>query len=214
MIADIVIKVGKGLFMAKTKKTENINENPNTWGFEALTVRLRNFVESLDSGKRKVYWFVWLGIAAVLIVASSLPLPDQLSLIRPIVGTPAGVIVFALGLSLVYGTSLGEWNIFNYKDNVIPKRRVTPVLVGLTLVAALLIVSASWMPIGVGGSIMVAAALTAYNVIRRTPYEIELAMKGIPDPREYEIEEAEEAAYYTDEEEYDDPENIERSEGK
>jgi hypothetical protein len=194
--------------MAKIKNTENVNENPNSWGFEALTVRLRNFVDSLEPSKRKTYWFIWLAIAAVLIVASSLPLPDNLNFIRPVVGTPAGLIVFALGLSIVYGTKIGEWNLFNYKEEVIPKKRVTPVLIGLTIVAALLIVAGSWMPVGVGGSIMVAAALTAYNIIRRTPYEIELAMKGIPDPREYELEEEEEQEYYSEEEDvvYDDEE--------
>lgn len=198
--------------MAKIKNTESVNENPSTWGFEALTTRLHNFVDSLDSSKRTLYWFIWLFIAAVLIVAASLPLPDALGWIRPIVGTPAGIIVFALGLSLIYGTTLGELNIFSYKDNVIPRRRVTPVLIGLTIVAAILIAVGSWLPPGIGGSIMVASALAAYNIIRRTPYEIELATKGIPDPREYEAEEAEEAEYY-DEIEYED-DDPETSEGR
>lgn len=174
-----------------------------TYGFEDITNRFYDFVDKM--GTRKViYAVVWLVIAIALAVAASLPLPSQLSWVAPIVGIPAGIILFGLGLGVVHTTKLQNWGLFQVKNNYSQRRRVVPVLFGVGAVVALLITAGAAVPTGVGGAIMVATALTAYNVIRRTPYEIELANKGIPDPRDYPEEEEE----YIEVDEYDETDDI------
>lgn len=164
--------------------TNNQVQQVNPWGFQALTDRLYAFVDSLNSSKRKTYGFTWLAIAIVLAVVASLPLPGSLRWVSAIVGWPSGVILFALTLAVIHGTSLKDTSLFHYKDRVPPRRRVPVVIIGLILVAVLLIATSSFIPTGVGGTIIIYAALSAYNIIRRTREELALAAQGLPDPRE------------------------------
>lgn len=162
------------------------NTEPEVWGFELLVNKVKNFVQTSESGTLKTYLIVGLIISAVLMVAASLPYGEGFTWVSPLTGVPAGIILFALILGLIYGTPLGETRMFLWKENTPPKKRIAPVGVGIAIVFALLIAANSWLPLGVGGAIMVVTALTAYNLIRRTPYEIKLSLQGIPDPREYE----------------------------
>jgi cobalamin synthase len=171
--------------------TTPITPQPNPWGYDMLIHRLYAFVDSLNTSRRKTYGISWLVIAVLLATAASLPLPDGLRWVSVLVGWPAGVIAFALALALVHGTDLKNNSIFEYKERVPPKKRVSAVIIGLVVVAAILISTSSFLPSGVGGVIIIFSALLAYNVIRRTPEEMALAAQGLPDPREIpeEIEE-------------------------
>lgn len=173
--------------------SDNSEDKPvvSPYGFEDIIRRFYDFVDKLGT-RKTVHAVVWFVIAIVLAIAASLPLPAGLSWITPIVGIPAGIIIFALGLGVVHSTKLKYWAMFQVKEKYSQRRRVVPALFGAGAVVAVLIISAGVIPTGVGGAIIVATALTVYNVIRRTPYEIELANKGIPDPREYSEEEYEE----------------------
>lgn len=182
----------------------------NTWGFESLTQRLYEYVDSLSSSKRKTLGFVWVGVAAVFIVVASLPLPSFLFWVTPIIGVPSGIILFALLLSLLRVTRLRELQVVNLREWATPRRRVTFVIVGVILFAALLLLLSQWgVPQGVGGALTIVAALSGYNIIRRTPYEIELAAKGIPDPREYIADEFEDEEDEEDSSDYIDDEDNE-----
>lgn len=165
---------------------QNNNTEPEVWGFEALVNRIKNFVQTSEAGTLRTYFIVGLIISVVLMVAASLPYGEGFTWVSPLTGVPAGIILFALTLGLIYGTSLGDSRIFQWKENTPPKKRVAPVIVGIAIVFAILIAANSWLPLGVGGAVMVVTALSAYNLIRRTPYEIKLALQGLPDPREYE----------------------------
>ena len=163
----------------------------NVWSVESLTQRLYDFVDSLSDAKRKSYGIAWLVIAVVLMVVASIPLDASLRWVSVLVGWPAGVILFCLGLSLVHTSSLKDTELFRYKERVPPKKRVPAVILGLIVVAVILITTSAFIPLGVGGTLMIFAALTAYNVIRRTKEEILLASQGLPDPRELPEEEEE-----------------------
>lgn len=167
----------------------------NPLGFEALTNRLYLYVEGLTSSQRNVQGGIWLLIAAFFMVAASLPLPGFLSWLVPIIGVPGGLILYALAVSFVRVTNLKTWRVFNVKDWAVPRQRVTYVAIGGIIALAILIVIGRWLPTGIGGSLIVLLALTGFNTIRRTPYELELAAKGIPDPRELETEVYEEELY-------------------
>lgn len=172
--------------------SNNQPRQTNSFGFEALLNRLYTFVDNLEPSKRKSYGIGWLVIAILLAGVASVPLGDNLRWVAAVVGWPAGVILFALALSLVRTTSIKNWGIFSYKERVPPKKRVSAVIIGLVIVAILLISVSRYAPLGVGGTVMIFAALLAYQIIRRTPEELALAAQGIPDPREFDEEEEEE----------------------
>lgn len=156
------------------------------WGFDALMERFYLFVNELSSTQKKTYLIGWSLVSIVLIVGASLPLGADLRWVSAIVGSPAGVIVFLILAGVVETTNLKDSNIFKFKQNNPPKRRVSIVAFCLAVLGVGLIAVSSFLPLGVGGTIVVVAALTSYNIIRRTPEEIALAQQGIPDPREIE----------------------------
>lgn len=169
--------------MAKPVKPVQ-NEQPNSWGFETLVTRLYHFVETLESNKRVIYGIIWLAIAIILTVAASLPLAPSLHIVSVIVGFPSGVILFALILSVIHTTQLKDMTLFQYKEYTLPKNRIAAVIIGFLIVIVLLIISTPFIPTGVGGMVIILAALSAYNIIRRTKTEISYANQGLPDPRE------------------------------
>lgn len=161
-------------------------QQTNPWGFESLLNRFNDFVDSLNSSKRQIYGIGWFAIAAVLVTVASLPLGDGLRWVSAIVGSPAGVIIFLLTIGIIHSTRLNDMSFFRIKENIPPRRRVPRVVVGLIIVAGLLIAGGESIPIGIGGSIVVAISLGAYNIIRRSKEELALAAQGLPDPREIE----------------------------
>lgn len=156
-------------------------------------------------------------------MVASLPYPPALSWVTAIAGAPAGVIVFLLGLSVIYYGDNDQNKIFQYKNKVPQQKRLLPAFVGSIIAVTILITSSTWLPKGVGGVMMIVIVLSAANFIRRTPYEIELTMKGLPDMRgvtededlEYDEDEYEYyEEYYEDDYEYDDVEYYEDNEGQ
>lgn len=168
-------------------RPNNNNDQPQQFlfGLETLTQRLYDYVDTLSSSKRKTRGAVWLGIALVFIIVASLPLPDFLFWLSPIIGLPAGIILFAFILSLLRVTRAKDWKLVKIKEWAVPRKRVTYVIIGVILFATFLIFSSTWLPQGVGGALTIVVALSSYNIVRRTPYELELAAKGIPDPRDF-----------------------------
>lgn len=172
--------------------TNDKTEQINPWGFEALTNKIYDFTDSLEEKKQISYGAAWLAIAIILMVIASIPIGENLRIVSVIVGWPAGVILFALSLAIVHATKLRDLPIFDYKITTPPKKRATTVTIGLIIVAALLIATSAYVPVGVGGTVMIFSALTAYNIIRRTKEELALAAAGLPDPRELSDEDEEE----------------------
>lgn len=164
----------------------------NPLDVDPILDRFYGFVDSLDSKKRKLYLFGWLGIAVALCVAASIPLPQGFRWVSATIGFPAGVILFLAGLALVYTTRLGDSPVFRLKESFPPTQRVVMVVIGTIVFAALLFMANPWMPFGVGGALVVAAVLAAFMTLRRSPEELELARQGIPDPREVKITDEEE----------------------
>lgn len=164
----------------------------NPLDVEPVMTRFYDFVDGIAPEKRKLYLFGWLGIAVALIVAASIPLGQSLRWVSATVGFPAGVILFMAALALIHTTRLKNASIFRLKEFVPPSRRVVLVIIGGVILIALLFMSSTWMPFGVGGALVIVGALTAFNTIRRSPTELELARQGIPDPRELDFDDDDE----------------------
>ena len=195
--------------MATEKKIKSqAPDVPSPLGFEVLTGKLKVAVSELSQSQKITYGIIGLVLVIVLAIASSLSFPANLRFIVPLVGVPGGIILFVLVLGFYYSSSIQEWNIFGWKERTPPRQRLVPVIVGAVIVSVIIVITA--MPAGVGGVIMVVVALTSYNLIRRTPYELDLSKKGLPDPREFSDAVDEENQYaeeYVDEDYYEDEED-------
>lgn len=163
----------------------------NPLDVDPLMTRFYNFVDGVAPSKRRAYLLGWVALAVVLCVAASIPLDSSLRWVSATIGFPAGIILFAAALAVIHTTRVGDASVFRLKETVPPSRRVVYVIIGAVILAALLFMASPWMPFGVGGAIVIIAALTAFNTLRRSPEELELARQGIPDPRELELDDDE-----------------------
>lgn len=179
-------------------------ETENSFGVQTIMNRFYSFVDGLDKQKRVTYGIVWTIIALVLMIVTSLNFGEALSWVAPLLGWPAGIILFGLAISIVRTTNLKNMQLFQFKDRVSPSNRVVPVLVGVAIAIVCVFFITDFLPRGFGGAFVILIALTAFNIIRRTPEEIDLAKKGLPDPRElqYELNDdiEEDKNYYYDDE--------------
>lgn len=175
--------------------TQKATAQPNA--IEASLDRFRARIDGWSKNQRTTYGVAALVLVLILAAAASIPLWQDLGLrwIATAIAAPAGVILFFLGLAFVHATRLKNWNMFRIKEIFPPRIRLIYVTMGLLAVGTLLLLSATWLPLGAGGVIVIATALTAYNAIRRSPDELRYAQMGLPDPREVRIlQEAEEEA--------------------
>ena len=179
--------------MTETPKTPS--QQPNA--IQSILDGFLGRVDSWGKSQRTTYAVATSVAILVLAVAASLPLWEGLGLrwVSTVIAAPAGVLLFFLGLAVVHSTGLKEWALFRTKEMFPPRIRVIYVIMGLLAIGSILLFSAAWMPVGAGGTIVIATALTAYNTIRRSPEELRYAQLGLPDPREVRIlQEAEEEA--------------------
>lgn len=164
--------------------------------FDELFVNYRAKVDGFTSSKAKNLTILGIIVAGVLIAASSVLYSLEIlnSWIPALIGAPAGVLLFLIGLGVIYRTKVGEWNIFSMRERLSFRQRVRRILIWLGVYAVVFIPLGSYIPYGVGGAILISLALTCLAVARRSPQEIEWAKNGFPDPRD--IAEAEEKDEY------------------
>lgn len=185
--------------MAKQKKpAEDIP-------LDELFVSYRTRILNLPAGKAKSYVVGGSILSGVLIVASSLLYYFDLlgSWIPALIGSPAGVILFLLGLGVIYRTKVGTWGVWELRQNLSFKQRVRRILLVFGLYLLVFIPFGNFVPYGLGGAILITLCLSSLAFGRRTPEEMLLAQQGIPDPRD--ILEREPADEYAEEPDYTEP---------
>lgn len=159
---------------------------------DELVVSYRERVLKMDSGKVKTFAIGGIALSVVLIVLSSVLYYMNFlgSWVPALVGSPAGVILFLMGLGSVYRTRIGEWGIWNFRTKFSYAQRVRRVLIWFVVYAVVFIPFGSFIPYGLGGAILICLALTAVVAARRSPEEYNLAVQGLPDPRDVAAAEA------------------------
>lgn len=190
--------------MARKNREQEDEYSQPPVGIESMLQSYYAFLQNTEKPKLIKYGIAWGAIALVLIVVASIPLPEGLTWISGVAGAPAGVILFLGVLALIQLTSLKDTSMAQIRTEKSPRQRM-PVALGIVFAAVvLLLLIAASIPFGVGGVTIVIAALSAFNIARRTPQELEWAKQGIPDPREFIIDEDDqETEYYDDEDDED-----------
>lgn len=191
--------------MAKNTRSVKAKEEEEFVALDELFLALSKRIEKVPVGKGQAVGIRWGIIAFLLIVASSVLFYLNIAgtWVPALVGAPAGVILYIIGLGVVKRTTVGEWSIFRMRENYSFKQRVRRIVFWFAAYALLFIPFGSFIPYGLGGSILISLVMAALATGRRTPEEIELAKKGIPDPRD--LAEVEDKDDYVDEEDSEQP---------
>lgn len=166
--------------MSKQKKpAENIP-------LDELFVSFEGKVTALSSGKAKTFLYTGLVLSVILSASSSLLFSFNLlgSWVPALIGAPAGVILFLLGLGLIYRTKIKEWAFFQIRESLSFRQRVRRVLICFVLYVLVSFPLSGFIPYGIGGSLLICLTLGSLAFGRRTPEELKLAEAGLPDPRD------------------------------
>lgn len=166
-------------------------QEPTYEGFGYFYNKAVAYVKEMTPAARKSKFILGTILVVALSTVASLPLINAswYVYVQTLIGFPAGIILFLMLLGLKENTKMGEWKMFEYKANKSALQRIRGMLIAVALIALILIFAGQYIPYGVGGTLIVAGALTIYNILRRTPEEIALAKKGITDPRDMKVDE-------------------------
>lgn len=167
--------------MAKSSKEQSPVE-----GFGYFYDRFVSWVEDLSPAKRKSNLILGIILTAILASISSISLvkADWYQWVQALVGLPAGFILFGILVGIMKTTKVGNWEVFGFKARNSAAQRVKKLIVAIVILIIFFMLVGAYIPYGVGGTLMVAIALTIYNLLRRTPEEIMLAKQGVVDPRD------------------------------
>lgn len=178
---------------ARRLKKEADKEQEEFNVLDELFLSLSKRLDKVPVGEGKKAVIKWSVIGVLLIVASSVLFHfAQLGTWIPaIVGAPAGLIFYLIGLGLVTRTTLSEWEIFHMRENYSFKQRMKRLGVGALVYALTFIPLGKYIPYGLGGTLVIVLALVALTVARKTPQELIWAKQGVPDPRDLEDEDDE-----------------------
>lgn len=180
--------------MAKKKRRLKNKEEEEFVALDELFLSLSRRLDKIPVGKGKATAIRWAIIALLLIAASSVlfllgsngTLPWVGSWIPALVGSPAGIILYVIGLGIVKRTDIGQWDMFQMREDYSFKQRLKRITVWFAVYALVFIPFGKYIPYGLGGAILITLVMTALTAGRRTPEELLLAKQGLPDPRDLE----------------------------
>lgn len=186
--------------MAKKTRPVKPKEEEEFIALDELFIALSKQVNKVPVGKGKAAIIQWGIIAFILIAASSVLFYLKVvgTWVPALIGAPAGVILFLIGLGVVKRTTVGEWSIFQMRENYSFKQRLRRIAFWFATYALVFIPFGTYIPYGLGGSILILLVMSALTTARRTPEEILMAKQGIPDPRD--LAEIDDKDDYTEEE--------------
>lgn len=176
------------------KKKRRIKKEEEFVALDELLLSLSKRLDKIPVGHGKSTAIKWAIIAVVLITASSVmfylgtngTLPWMGSWIPALIGSPAGIILYVIGLGVVQRTKIGQWDVFRMREIYSFKQRLKRIAVWFGVYALVFIPSGRYIPYGVGGAILITLVMSALTTGRRTPEEMLLAKQGLPDPRDLE----------------------------
>jgi hypothetical protein len=159
---------------------------------DEMFLTLSRRLDKIPAGDGKSAAIKWGILAGILITASSVLfylnsqgiLPWVGTWIPALVGAPAGVIFYMIGLGLVTRTDIGQWSVFQMREEYSFKQRLRRVGVWFAVYALVFIPLGRFIPYGLGGAVFITLVMSALTVARRTTQELAWAKQGIPDPRD------------------------------
>lgn len=178
--------------MAKKPRRLKKKEEVEFVALDELFLSLSKRLDKIPVGQGKSAAIKWGIIAGLLVAASSVlfyldsaqVLPWIGTWIPALIGAPAGVILYLIGLGLVTRTNIGKWGVFQMREDYSFKQRLKRIAVWFALYALIFIPLGRFIPYGLGGVILITLVMIALTAVRRTPQEMLWAKQGVPDPRD------------------------------
>lgn len=178
--------------MAKKKRRLKSKEEEDFVALDELFLALSRRLDKIPAGKGKSSAIKWGSLAVLLIAISSVLfylgangiLPWVGPWIPAIIGSPAGVILYVIGLGVVKRTDIGRWDVFQMREDYSFKQRLKRIVLWFAAYALVFIPLGKYIPYGLGGAMLITLVMVAVTVGRRTPEEMALAKQGLPDPRD------------------------------
>lgn len=177
----------------KTRRSKK--EEEEFVALDELFAALSRKIDAIPVGKGKNAAITWGVISLLLIAVSSVLFHFNWvgTWVPALIGAPAGVLLYMIGLGVVKRTQLGEMDMFQMRDAHSFKQRLRRIALWFAIYAITFIPLGRYIPYGLGGAILVLLVMVSLTVGRRTQEELVWAKKGTPDPRD--LIDAEEDAY-------------------
>jgi len=181
-------------------------KNKQEEDFSALDEMFLTIVKRIDKvpvgeGKRTaIKWGIiaslLIAISSVLFYLNSINMLPVGTWIPAIIGAPAGVLLYMIGFGIMKRTSVGEWGVFQMREELSYKNRLKRIGIWFAGYALIFVPFGKYIPYGIGGAFLIVLVMTALATARRTSQEILWAKQGVPDPRD--LEELDEKDDYTE----------------
>lgn len=193
--------------MAKKKRRLKNKEEEEFVALDELFLALSRRLDKVPVGRGKSSAIRWGSVAVLLIAVSSVlfylgangTLPWVGSWIPAIIGSPAGLILYVIGLGVVKRTDAGQWDVFQMREDYSFKQRLKRITLWFAIYAIIFIPFGKYIPYGLGGAMLITLVMIALTAGRRTAEEMLLAKQGLPDPRD--LEDIDDLDDYANEEE-------------
>lgn len=164
------------------RTTKKQSEEPIS--LDEMFSRFRLYATTLTSSQWKARVTIASIISVLTIAASSvLYYFDVSQWICAFVGFPAGILLFFIGLGLIY-RNWSDAPFFQNRYNRSFRSRLKIIIFAAAIFAAILIPSGTYIPYGIGGTLLIIFILSSVTFARRTEQEVQLMKEGLPDPRD------------------------------
>lgn len=168
------------------KKNNNPQDPKDIVGFKELHQKYKSWLLSLSAETLKKYAIFAAGIIILLTAAASFLEPYIPQALVVVLAFPAGIGLFLYVLGFTFLLERKHPERKTIKERFSFLQRMKGCVAGGIVALAIIIFMGRSIPYAVGGVLVLLTALSIYNILQRTPQEIEYYEAGLTDPRDEE----------------------------
>lgn len=165
-------------------KNNQSSEPRDILGFKDLHAKYKLWLLSLSADALKKYAIFAAVIILVLPAIATLLEKFIPQAILVALSFPAGIGLFLYVLGIAFILERKNPERITIKERFSFLQRMKGSIAGGIVTLGIVIALGKYLPYAFGGVIVLATALAIYNILQRTPLEIEFYEKGITDPRD------------------------------
>lgn len=165
-------------------KNNQSSDPKDILGFKDMHSKYKLWLLSLPADTLKKYAIFAAVIILVLPTVATLLEKFIPQAILVALSFPAGIVLFLYVLGIAFILERKNPERTSLKERFSFLQRLKGSIAGGIVMLGIVIALGKYLPYAFGGVIILATALTIYNILQRTPLEIEYYEKGITDPRD------------------------------
>lgn len=165
-------------------KNNQSSDPKDILGFKELHAKYKSWILSLPADTLKKYAIFAAVIILVLPTIATLLERFIPQAILVALSFPAGIGLFLYVLGIAFVLERKKPERVTIKERFSFLQRLKGSVAGGIVTLGIIIALGKYLPYAFGGVLVLATALAIYNILQRTPLEIEFYEKGITDPRD------------------------------